>query len=914
MQPARKGLVVGMALLVFVWAQAGEPGAQKGSEWTVDDILRSESASQFAVSPDGQWAVWVKSRMDTEEGRRVSNLWLSSLTEERDIQLTRGRHTHFSPRWSPEGTRISFLSTRPLPQEKSDAARVQLWLMDPFGGEPWPLSEFERGIRDYAWADSDTIIFAAQEDPTHYEQQLEEKEDDSIVVEDEAHEPPVRLFRLTVETKEVQRLTENDDWIDLLEVSPDGGWAVTRHQRSLSYDFDQRIAPVTFLTNLETGEPTRLFADSDLIPIAVEWERDSSGFYVVSEYTTHPRYRMATITLLYHYDRTSGQTTPVDLGWERGLAYTGDLQAMPHGVLALLADGVRFQPARYTRRGNGWERARVEGEHAGNIFGWVLGEDGETLVYNHSTASQPTQWYRGRLEGARIEEVAQLTQLNPSFQEKPLYRTEVVHWIGAREEEVEGILYYPFEYEEGKRYPLVLEIHGGPAAADLDAWGAHWAAPKLLLAQKGAFVLEVNYHGSANYGLEWVESIGEGNYYELEIPDIEAGVDTLIERGLVDPQKLATMGWSNGAILSIELVTRNPRYKAASVGAGDVEWISDWANVDFGAAFDNYYFGASPLENPELYIRKSPFFRMENVRTPTLIFFGTEDRNVPTGQGWSHYRALQQLGQTEVRFILFPGEPHSLRQLAHQRRKMEEEQVWFERHLFATYQAPNEAFQEGSPLDVALKRERIQKVGTRYGVLRRNTLIPEVVSHEGLELGRFEVTRAQYAAFDPSYRVEAGTENFPANGLSFEQARAYCAWLGELTGETYRLANEEEVQALYAGARGNENTLDFWAGYGLNPDDAERLRKKVAELPGEAPLLREVGRFQGRGEEELVFDLGGNVAEWVINGDGEGKLLGGSADQPADPKARRQPAGDAYRGFRVVRGEPKEKAEEKTEY
>ncbi|MDA2914743.1 prolyl oligopeptidase family serine peptidase, partial [Acidobacteriia bacterium AH_259_A11_L15] len=194
-----------------------------------------------------------------------------------------------------------------------------------------------------------------------------------------------------------------------------------------------------------------------------------------------------------------------------------------------------------------------------------------------------------------------------------------------------------------------------------------------------------------------------------------------------------TMGWSNGAILSIELVTRNPRYKAASVGAGDVEWISDWANVDFGAAFDNYYFGASPLENPELYIRKSPFFRMKNVRTPTLIFFGMEDRNVPTGQGWSHYRALQQLGQTEVRFILFPGEPHGLRRLAHQRRKMEEEQVWFERHLFATYQAPNEAFQEGSPLDVALKRERIHKVGTRYGVLRRNTLIPEVVSHEGLE-------------------------------------------------------------------------------------------------------------------------------------------------------------------------------------
>ena len=912
----RVGKKVGLAVLVglFAWPlAAAEPPPEKKPEWTVEDILLSESASQFRISPDGRWAVWVKSQMDKERGEQASDLWLSSLTEKKELQLTRGTVTHASPRWSPDGHLISFLSTRPLPKPKEELARSQLWLMNPWGGEPWHLTEFERGIRAYAWKDKDTIVLAAPEDPTHDERTRKEKKDTSQVVEDAPHEPPVRLFLLSVKDKKAKRLTHNADWIDLLEVSPDGQWGVTRHQRSLSYEFDQRIPPVTFLVNLATGEQKPLFTDGKIIPTVVEWARDSQGFYVVSVYSRHPRYRMATISLLYYYELSSSRLTPVNLGWERGLAFSGGIQATADGVLALLADGVRFKPARYRQSGDTWTRAWVEGEHAGNLFSWMPGEDGRTLIYNHSTASKPTQWYRGRLDGGRIEDVAQLTELNPSFKDKPLYKTEVVRWKGARQEEVEGILYYPLNYEEGKRYPLVLEIHGGPVAADLDAWGTGWGAPKLLLTQKGAFVLEVNYHGSANYGLDWVESIGEGNYYDLEIPDIEASVDSLIGRGLADPAKLATMGWSNGSILSIELVTRNPRYQAASVGAGDVEWISDWANVDFGAAFDNYYFGASPLEDPELYIRKSPLFRMKNVKTPTLIFFGTEDRNVPPGQGWSHYRALQQLGQTEVRFILFPGEAHGLRKLPHQRRKVEEELAWFDRHLFGSYKAPNEAFKEGSPLDVALKRAGIQKVGIRYGVLRAGKLIPEVVKHKGLELGRFEVTRAQFAAFDRTYHVEPGTENFPANGISIQQAQAYCAWLSQLTGHIYRLATEDEVKALYESARGNENTLDYWAGYALNPDDADRLTLKAAELAGPAPLLREVGQFQGSGEDDLVFDLGGNAAEWVIGADGKAKLMGGSADRPADPKAQPREAADTYRGFRIVRGEAKKEEPAKGE-
>jgi X-X-X-Leu-X-X-Gly heptad repeat protein len=173
-------------------------------------------------------------------------------------------------------------------------------------------------------------------------------------------------------------------------------------------------------------------------------------------------------------------------------------------------------------------------------------------------------------------------------------------------------------------------------------------------------------------------------------------------------------------------------------------------------------------------------------------------------------------------------------------------------------------------------------------------------------VSRFEVTRAQYAAFDSKYEFPAGTGNYPASGITFEQAQAYAAWLAERTGEPWRLPTAAEAKTLYGRGKGEahsestggENTLDLWAGYSPNPEDAARLQEKAAALGGESPLLKEVGWFRSRGTQ--VFDLGGNVAEWTVGEDGAGTLAGGSADLPSGVASAKEVAGEPYRGFRVV--------------
>jgi dipeptidyl aminopeptidase/acylaminoacyl peptidase len=887
-------------LLCAFCVYANSQNSNTATRWTTDDIVLAEQASSFEISPNGRLLVWVKTVPEKDKDRSVSNLFLTDLIENKEVQLTRGNESSSSPKWSSTGKYISFLTSRQTGKsgDAAGAASTQLWLINPSGGEPWPITSFTREISDYEWVDDNTLIFSAREEPSLYESSVKSK-DNSIVIEDEEHEPPLRLFRYKISTKQVTRLTANTDRITDFALSPDGLHVVTIHEQSLRYEYDNRDKPLVFLYDLKSGEREQIFNDKEFNLRAIRWAKDGKGFYVSSSFKPDPKYLWATRIQIYYYDLGARIPQKVNLDWERGLS--GGFVTTDDGFVVLLANGARNKLAHFVRDGNSWRREFITGDHAENIFGFNIGKDGKTLVYNYSTPSIPTQWYYGRLDENRIKSPLQITRLNKRFEDKQIARTELIHWKGALDEQVEGILYYPHNYKPEQKYPLVVMIHGGPTLVDYDAWRETANYPHNLYNQRGAFVLAPNYHGSSNYGLKWAESIGKGNYYDLEVPDIEKGVDYLISRGMVDPDKLGVLGWSNGSLLTIALTTFTTRYKAAGAGAGVVDWTSDWATAYFGASFDNYYFGASPLEDPQRYFTKSPFYKLDRVRTPTIIFFGENDPTVSPSQGWMHYRALQQLGKTDVRFVIFPGERHVPQKISHQRRKIEEELAWFEKYLFKTYKPENEALKTGSPLAEALNLKNVPRDLGRYGIISSAKLIPETVNYKGMRIGRFEVTRAQFAQFDKSYKYAAGTDNFPANDVTFQQAKDYITWLSEATGSRYRLITEAEAKDIYDVDAGGENTLDRWAGYSINPDDAVRLEPIIEELGAGAPLLKEVGSFTGRGSDELVFDLGGNVAEWVLSTNNSGRAYGGSADMPSDPKIPDRKPAPQYIGFRVVK-------------
>src|SRR5579859_4415519 len=281
--------------------------SKKISPWKTEDFVYGETAAFVRISRDAKWLVWSKSTVDKEKDGRVSNLILSSLMDSTEIELTRGGDHNVAPSWSPNGERIAFLSDRKRPNGKGDAAGTQIWLINPRGGEPWPVTEFARAPHRVDWLDSDTLLFSAQEDESLFEQQAKKKKDDSEVVDDEAHEPPVRLYKYSIKDKKVTRLTTNTDWIEGWEVSRDGKYAAAVHRKSLRYQFDQKIPPISVLHNLTDGTEKTIFTEGRIRPRGFVWAPDNSGFYAETPFSTDPRFLTASIEVLYFFDVTAGK-------------------------------------------------------------------------------------------------------------------------------------------------------------------------------------------------------------------------------------------------------------------------------------------------------------------------------------------------------------------------------------------------------------------------------------------------------------------------------------------------------------------------------------------------------------------------------------------------------------------------------
>jgi dipeptidyl aminopeptidase/acylaminoacyl peptidase len=245
------------------------------------------------------------------------------------------------------------------------------------------------------------------------------------------------------------------------------------------------------------------------------------------------------------------------------------------------------------------------------------------------------------------------------------------------------VLELPPGYKKGDRkLPLIVAIHGGPTTASYADLEFDPHNGRLYLSAAGYAVLCPNYRGSTGYGDKFVTDL-LGHENDIEVKDILAGIQHLIDEGIADPDRIGVMGWSNGGYLTNCLISMKDcpiKFKAASSGAGIVDTVAEWGFND-EPAYPRVFKRGLPWEVPENYRKTSPTYQLGNVKTPTLIHVGGNDPRCPPGHSRMLYRALHEYVKVPTQLVVYPGEPHGLTKLSNRKAKMEWDLAWFDKYL-----------------------------------------------------------------------------------------------------------------------------------------------------------------------------------------------------------------------------------------
>jgi acylaminoacyl-peptidase len=675
--------VLGAAVLTFLPMAPIGAAQQAPRPLQPLDVFEFEYARDPQISPDGSRVVYVRQFSDVMTDRNYTNLWMVNADGSGHRPLTTGDFSDASPRWSPDGSRLAFVSDRD--------GSAQIWVRYMDSGQMSRITNVQNGPAGLAWSpdgshlsfttlvkDAPLQVAQLPAPPEGAEWAAPAKTIDELVYRFNGPgylDPGYwHLFVVPAEGGTPRQISGGEFhhggpfraspavW------TPDGRHLVMSANRRPDWESEP--------LDTEVWE----FAVADGAVRALTDRRGPDGSPAVSPDGRRiaylgfdDRYQGYQVTRLYVMDRDGGGVRLLSGGLDRSVSsptWTADGE----GVLVQYDDEGNTKVALFALDGS----MRLLAENVGGTGSAYSGGSfsaarNGAFAYTWSTPHRPSDIAVGRLGGG---EPSLITAVNADLlAARTLGEVEEIWYESSVDgRRIHGWIVKPPDFDPSRRYPLILEIHGGPFAN----YGDRFDYEKQMMAARGFVVLYTNPRGSTSYGGEFGNLIHHA-YPGDDFYDLDSGVDAMLERGYIDPERLFVTGGSGGGVLTSWMIGRTQRFRGAVTVYPVINWYSFVLTADIGNFVAKYWFPGMPWDNVEHYESRSLLSVVENVTTPTMVLTGEEDYRTPMSESEQYYQALKLLGVESV-LVRVPGEPHGIRRRpSHWMAKIENILGWFAR-------------------------------------------------------------------------------------------------------------------------------------------------------------------------------------------------------------------------------------------
>ncbi|HWZ98534.1 MAG TPA: S9 family peptidase [Candidatus Dormibacteraeota bacterium] len=641
---------IGIAgLAIFLVASASLNGQEKKTTeesnlLVPEDFLKLRGVQDPQFSPDGTRVAFVATDPLTGQ-HRTRHIWMYDLKSKSAWQFTYSEKSESTPRWSPDGKQLAFLSNRGEEQ--------QIYLMRVNGGEAAELTKGKGGVENFAWApDGKQIAFLSPDAKTEEQEKKEKDKDDSHVADKDERRPRLRILDLA--TKEERALTKPNWEIKELQWSPQGKFlTVVATDKPESDSETDRI----FLVNAADGAMKQMLAP-----------RGGFGNIQIAATGTAVAFRGCREDGPNAHDLMLlrvGESAAQNLSGANLDRFVQDFRWLPDGrILLSVLDGFRFHFAIYNEDGSRSDFPAL----VTNPRQFAVSTNGSVAFTGETTTEAQELWIWNRKDAPE-----QVTHLNDKWAKHALAKPDIYKYKSFDGLEVEAALLKPADWDGKTKLPLIAYVHGGPTGAWIDSVDA-WSQ---LLAARGFAVFMPNIRGSLGYGHKFIE-MNRADWGGADFKDVMAGVHDLVSRGIADPNRLGIAGWSYGGYMSEWAITQTNEFKGAVSGAGMANLISEFG-TEQGPAYDEWFWGV-PYEKPEGFLNHSPFLFLKKAKTPTLILQGENDPVDPVGQSEELYRGLKRYGVV-ADLVLYPREPHGFQEAKHRVDVQKRMVAWLEKYV-----------------------------------------------------------------------------------------------------------------------------------------------------------------------------------------------------------------------------------------